>query len=170
MERNKTGSGNRKTKSNCSLFALLGLIVSANLTGCSSGAPILVTDPTEQPIKDGNDLLKDGKYLDAAEKFSLVIELKPKLAEGYTKRGIAEAALRQNDKALSDLNKSIDLDATDGEAFYTRGMVYYEKGETKKTYEDLQKAAGIYLKQGKKDECDKVVKKLDELSGVPHPQ
>ena len=80
------------------------------------------------------------EYDSALDDFSRFIQLEnePDNAEGYFGRGRIYAIKNEYDKALSDLNKSIELDPTNAEAFYIRGSVYGLLEDYDKMLADLQ--------------------------------
>ncbi|WP_048324347.1 tetratricopeptide repeat protein, partial [Crocosphaera watsonii] len=54
---------------------------------------------------------------------------------------------QQFDLALSDFNKTIELNPNDADAYGNRGIVYTIKGEFFKAIIDTEKAADLYRKQ-----------------------
>ena len=49
----------------------------------------------------------------------------------------------QNDKTIADYNNAIELNPRDAEAYYNRGIAYYNKGQYDQTISDYSKAIEI---------------------------
>ena len=51
---------------------------------------------------------------------------------------------RDYGKAIADCNQAIQANPHDSEAFMTRSLVYYRKGDKTKANEDMQRAVSIW--------------------------
>ena len=83
------------------------------------------------------------QYDKAIADYNKFIELNPKLAEAYRKRGMAYEDNRQYDKAISDFTKIIKLKPKDVEAYDLRAYAYESKGQDDKAIADFDKAIEI---------------------------
>lgn len=63
----------------------------------------------------------------------------------YYNRGVAYYNKRQDDKAVEDYNKAIELDPNYANAYNNRGLIYYNKGEYDMAIEDFNKAIKLNL-------------------------
>ena len=54
--------------------------------------------------------------------------------------------LKQYDQAIKDLNKVIEINPKDADAYYNRGLVYKELGDNKSSREDIKKAKDLGYK------------------------
>jgi tetratricopeptide (TPR) repeat protein len=62
-------------------------------------------------------------------------------AKAYLVRGLAKKSIRLYKSALSDFNKSIEWDPTNGQAFYSRGFLLSELGNRNAARKDFNTAA-----------------------------
>ena len=74
------------------------------------------------------------------------IQSEPKDAEFYNNRGMAYRDKGQYNQAISDYNKSLEINPTFAEAYYNRGRAYYLKREYDKSLEDIKKAQDLGYK------------------------
>ena len=65
-------------------------------------------------FKEGYDAFQARKYSQAVDKFSQAIQIAPTFAQAYHNRGLAQANLRQDNKAVADLLRGADLYAQQG--------------------------------------------------------
>lgn len=99
-----------------------------------------------------------GNQNDAIICFTKAIEINPQYAEAYLNRGLSYASseLKKYDQALSDFNKSIELNPNDNFfAYLSRGFIYYDKGNYDQVISDLgyviemrSDSADAYYKRG----------------------
>ena len=69
---------------------------------------------------------------------------KPSLdAEAYNNRGIAYVKKGQYDRAISDLNKAIEINPNLVEAYFLRGLAYRHRGQYDRAISDFTKAIEI---------------------------
>ena len=61
------------------------------------------------------------------------------IAWAFSNRCIARKALGEQDKALDDCNKAIDLDGKDAVAFQARGLILLDKGDNDRALADFDK-------------------------------
>lgn len=111
-----------------------------------------VQTEAEKAYADGMALIKDGKYEEAAGKFSDAVKADEKFGPAYLQRGICRAMLQEREDALKDLERAVELMPENYEAFYQKAMLLYTGGltdEAEKAFTDLagrfpEKAAGCY--------------------------
>jgi len=63
-----------------------------------------------------------------------------KFVVAYNIRGIAYWQKGDNDRAIADFDKAIELDPKDANPYYNRGLAYLKKGEHDRAITDLRKA------------------------------
>lgn len=84
-----------------------------------------------------------GNHNDAIILFTKAIEINPQYAEAYLNRGLSYASseFKKNEQAMSDFNKSIELNPKDNFFVYlSRGSLYYDKGNYRQAISDLDHA------------------------------
>lgn len=82
----------------------------------------------------------------ALEDFSKAIELDPSFAGAYNNRGGVLRRLGRFSLAIEDYKRSIEIDPS-APAYYNLGLVYAEIKETELARSNVQKAAGMGLKE-----------------------
>jgi len=94
-------------------------------------------------LKDeGNELLKNGKYALAAEKYSEAIEIAPN-AIFYSNRAQALIKLESFGLAIMDANEAIKCDPNYLKAYYRRGSANFALGKPKAALKDFRAVAAI---------------------------
>ena len=93
-----------------------GLALAYNSRGCAYFA--------EYELDNSADNLEN-----AITDFSKAIELIPKYAEAYNRRGGAYLSKGNSEDAIADFNKAIELNSEFAEAYHNRGLAYFTKGE-----------------------------------------
>lgn len=88
----------------------------------------------------GDELLKKNDFNVAVTRFNDAINLDPKYAEAYCKRGIAYGNLRQFQKTIDDCSKAIEIYPKYAGAYEERGVAYDNLGQYNKAIEDCSKA------------------------------
>jgi tetratricopeptide (TPR) repeat protein len=71
---------------------------------------------------------------------SKAIEIDPKVAQAFTKRGFVRQAKGDNDKAIADYDEAIRLDPKDAVAFVNRGIAWRAKGDNDRAIADYDEA------------------------------
>jgi tetratricopeptide (TPR) repeat protein len=74
----------------------------------------------------GIELMKEGKWEDAAKAFAEAIEEQPKDPVAYINFGNVLTAVGDTERAMSFYDKAIDLDENATAAYYSKGGVYYD--------------------------------------------
>ena len=95
----------------CLAFVLFGKISSAQTT-------------VLRLFDEAAELMENGKYKDAIEKYDSVTLFQTTNAKLYYNRALAQINLQNYGKALVDLNKTISLDTAMYDAYFNRGFVH----------------------------------------------
>ena len=85
-------------------------------------------------------LLQDGKYEEAVQAYTEIIEQNPNYVVAYFYRGNAYCNIEQHNKAIEDYSKAIALDPQYVAAFNNRGVAYRNIEQYDKAVEDYSKA------------------------------
>ncbi|WP_300366855.1 tetratricopeptide repeat protein [Brachyspira sp.] len=88
-----------------------------------------------QIIEITDDLLKE--YDENSEKYS---KYKSNISNAYYNRGVAQEKLRDNEEAIKDYNKAIELNPNDSNAYNNRGNVKSDLGLYEEAIKDYNKA------------------------------
>jgi len=64
-------------------------------------------------------------------------------AESYNNRGLSYLYLGQDDRALEDFNKAIELDQTVAIMYHNRGTLYLRTGNKRLAIADFQRACDL---------------------------
>ena len=88
----------------------------------------------------GVNLLNAGQWKESVPQFDLVIRVHPELARAYFYRGIAQYHEDEDEAALEDYNKAIELDNRFAEAYHARGLLHYRNEDQQPALADLNKA------------------------------
>ncbi|XP_065051782.1 serine/threonine-protein phosphatase 5-like [Rhopilema esculentum] len=120
-----------------------------------------VKEEAERIKNEANQLFKDGKYDKAVEKYSIAIEKNPFVAAYYGNRSICHFRLECFGLALSDGNKSIELDKKYVKGYYRRASANMALGKFKQSLKDYEAVAKVRPNdkdaQKKYTQCKKVV-------------
>lgn len=117
-------------------------------------------------LNDGTQLLSKGRYNQAVTELTYAIELEPKYAEAYIKRGRAKYHLARYQESIDDYTQTLSFNRYIADAYASRGDVYRALGDVQHAITDytasinarknalvLSKRAQIYLEIGKIDEA-----------------
>ena len=113
-------------------------------------------------LTHGTQLLRNGKSHKAISALTQAIEIEPKYAEAYIKRGLAYYYLAYYKKAIADYNQTLSLNEYSADAYASRGDAYLALGDETQAINDytvslkkrknarvLSKRAKVYLETGK---------------------
>ena len=92
-----------------------------------------------------------GDKLGAVEDFTQAIRLNPSDAVAYSNRGTIYSELKNYPLAVEDFAHSLRLNPNNASAFYSRGLVRRQLKDRTGAIEDFQKAASLFLEQGRAD-------------------
>lgn len=89
-----------------------------------------------------------GDFVKAMEYYNMSLDVAPGYGLAYYNRGTLLGMQNKYPEALEDLNKSIQYDATNPNAFLNRGLAYYYLKAMNSACADWQKAADMGLQKG----------------------
>ena len=127
---------------------LFALVVA--LTGCAAAPkgkppepPAPDTRTVEELTRSGNLNFSRGKYGEAVDDFSKVIQGGGGSAAVYTTRGRVYFEMGRYNDALADLDRAVGLAPGSDTAWNTRGYILYSMGRNEEALKDLDKALAI---------------------------
>jgi tetratricopeptide (TPR) repeat protein len=113
-------------------------------------------------FSNGTQFLRNGKTYKAITTLTQAIEIEPKYAEAYIKRGIAYYHLARYKEAIADYNQTLSLKSYLADAYASRGDAYLALGDVPQAINDytvslkkrknarvMSKRAKVYLETGK---------------------
>jgi tetratricopeptide (TPR) repeat protein len=115
-----------------------------------------VADPLFQT---GIKLIVEDQPREAIAKFDEVLVLKPDFAEGWNRRGDAYAALGDNDRALQEYARAIELNPYHFGALDSCGRIWLERGDYRTAAEFFRRALALNPNQA---ELAAVLARLEE--------
>lgn len=86
----------------------------------------------------------------------------PTDADGFMRRGLAYASMREFDRALADLTRACDLAPRDAQTHFDRGVIYAQDGQLKSALQDY--TAAITLQP---DDIDALLARAELLQSHP---
>ena len=117
-------------------------------------------------LTDGTQFLSEGKNYQAITALTQAIEIEPKYAEAYIKRGIAYYYLAHYKEAIADYTQTLSLKQYSADAYASRGDAYRALGDIPSAITDytaslkkrknarvMSKRAEVYLETGKINEA-----------------
>lgn len=130
------------------------LLVLTGVAGCITlgvGAwqlrlPKPLTDAQQTLYQEGVNKYEAGNYEGAVEDFNQAIELDPKNALAYNKRGDAYYRLGDYEQAQADSSQAISLNPQDANAYFDRGFAFSELGKYKEAIADYTQAIKLNSK------------------------
>ncbi|HVY04371.1 MAG TPA: tetratricopeptide repeat protein [Burkholderiales bacterium] len=101
-------------------------------------------DPVADPLfQTGMQMITEDEPRKAVEKFDQVIELKPGFAEVWNRRGNAWEALGEEELALADYRRSLELNPYEFGAMQSIADILMSRGEYRKAAEYFRQALEI---------------------------
>jgi tetratricopeptide (TPR) repeat protein len=91
-------------------------------------------------FKLADDFYRAGKYADAGQIYSDLIERYPKAKASYLRRGDCFASVQEFDKAIADFTTAITLAPEDPRAYLARSWAYLGKGAADRAMDDADEA------------------------------
>jgi tetratricopeptide (TPR) repeat protein len=108
------------------------------------GLWLRVDDPVLTPVfQTGISLVMERKIDEAIDKFNLVILLKPRFAEAWTKRGDAYMHLGDYERALADYEHALELNPYHFGVLESCGEIWLERRDARKAAEFFRRALEI---------------------------
>ncbi|MEH2438602.1 MAG: tetratricopeptide repeat protein [Nostoc sp.] len=105
-----------------------------------------LTNAQQTLYKEGVNKYEAGNYEGAIEDFNQAIELDPKNALAYNKRGDAYYRLGDYEQAQADSSQAILLNPQDANAYFDRGFAFSELGKYKEAIADYTQAIKLNSK------------------------
>ncbi|XP_063055636.1 sperm-associated antigen 1 [Engraulis encrasicolus] len=109
---------------------------------------------------EGNEMVKKGRYEDAAGKYSECLKLKPSECAVYTNRALCYVKLERFAEAKQDCDSALGLEPNNKKAFYRRAMAHKGLKDYVACSSDLQKV--LQLDPGVQ-EAEKELQEVKEL-------
>jgi tetratricopeptide (TPR) repeat protein len=106
----------------------------------------IFVSPSGKYIMEAASHLHKREYKEAVDDLSNVIQLNPKNANAYYKRGIIYEQLNQYQKAINDFSSATDLNSHYASAYCERGNSYFNLGQHQKAIQDCSKAINLNAK------------------------
>lgn len=98
-------------------------------------------DSSADPLfQTGMQLLAEDSPREALQKFDEVIVLKPEFAEVWNQRGNAWSALEEEDRALADYGRALELNPAEFASLQSCGEIWLTRGNYRKAAEFLRRA------------------------------
>ena len=91
----------------------------------------------------GIEKLSPGGYPEAMAHFNRALQIWPGYSEAYLSRAAAEHEQSQEEAALSDLEKALDLDPDSTRAYNQRGQIFLESGDTRKAIQEFSRSLQV---------------------------
>lgn len=92
------------------------------------------------PDYDKMTLVDTDRYQQAMAEYDRAIELDPKSAEAYYRRGFAELVHEETMKAIGDFDEAIKLNPQDARVYFMRSRAYEALGDEEKSKQDREEA------------------------------
>jgi tetratricopeptide (TPR) repeat protein len=89
-----------------------------------------------------------GDGVKAMEYYDKAVKMAPYFALAYYNRGTLLGMQKQYNSSLQDLNKSIEIDPSNGNAFVNRGLAYFYLKDMDKACESWEQAARMGMDKG----------------------
>lgn len=125
--------------------------LTAGLLFAACGAPAEVK--IEITLELAQQYLSEGRYEEAIEAFTTLIEIDPKNEVLYMGRADAYTYLEQYPEAVGDYSTVVTLNDANVEAYIYRGVLNYVQGDAQAGEDDLNHVSGLSNEQGSNDEA-----------------
>ena len=114
----------------------------------SEAAPDSIPEPTvnrqesgwKKYYQRGIEAAQDGEYERAIAQYNRAIQLRPQIAEVYSKRGFARFKLGEHQAAFTDYTQALQFKPQLAEVYYYRGMTRFSLGYPQSAIEDYTQA------------------------------
>ena len=151
----------------CGAYFALGDLAKAN-ADCTKG---LEVNPRSASLYNarGNIRLAQDNYEGAIQDYSRAIDINNETADqrrnqaAYSNRASARFQLRDFQGALNDLNRALEIKPDAAEDYYKRGLIQVAMDDRESGRADLEKAAELYVQQGRTDSHQNVLAMMEQL-------
>ena len=106
---------------------------------------------------------KLGNAKGALQDYNRALELNPDYIEAYGNRAVVYSELGDRKAAIADYDKILEHHPNLAEVYYNRGGARYQLGDKEGAVEDLQVAANLFERQGKRTGYQQVHELLDQI-------
>jgi serine/threonine-protein kinase len=153
----------------CSAYFAIEDYDKAN-TDCTNG---LAINPRGAALYNGRGNIRLGQadFDGAIQDYSRTIELGDEVGgdprrqqAAYSNRASARFSLQDIDGALSDINVALELKPDAAEDYLKRGLVHVALEDPDSARTDMQKAADLYVQQGRTDSHQNVLNLMKQLN------
>jgi len=105
-------------------------------------------DPDKAEIFFGFGVLlsESKKYRESKKMYDKAIEIDPKYSKAYHNRGLDHCRTGDFDLATLDFYKVIELEPDNGQVYNDRAVIFFEKKEYSKCWDDIHKAESLNYK------------------------
>ena len=120
-------------------IAFLALTAMTFFAGCAKMK-------ANKEIKNGDALLKEGKFDEAIGEYTKAIELfvdNEDKAEAYNNRGVAKGKKGDYDGAIADYTKAIELKPDYATAYHNRGYAFFKNNDFENAEKDFDAAINL---------------------------
>lgn len=114
-------------------------------------------------FKQAFEKYQKGDYQGAIASLNQAIRINPREAKFYYSRGLVHRRLLDSRAALTDYTLAIQFDPNFADAYYNRGNAHLTVGNQPEAIKDYQKAANLYLKQGKLEDSQDALNRVKSL-------
>ncbi len=104
-------------------------------------------------LEEGADLLEQGNYEEALDRFNTVIEMYEN-PEVYYNIGYIKASQKKYDESIIAFRRAIKIDEKFARAYRALGEVYLKTGQKDRAEEMMQRAGEVYMEQNKTREAE----------------
>jgi len=107
----------------------------------AAGAP--VPEPAREAYRQGNELVRGGRYAEAAERFATAARLAPAFVQAINNRGVARAGLGDRDGAAADFGEAARLSPDAVQPHVNLGGILALRGEFADAETQYRRAGAI---------------------------
>ncbi|MCP4717042.1 MAG: tetratricopeptide repeat protein [Deltaproteobacteria bacterium] len=120
-------------------------------------------EQADQIMESGKVLAEEGKYEEAAQEYSKILEVYEN-PEVYYNLGYIKASQKKYDESILNFRKAINIDQRYAKAYEALGEVYLKTGQTAKAEELMQRAGEIYMQKSMSKEAESAFNEVLKLN------
>ena len=114
-------------------------------------------------VNRGNARDDSGDSQGAIADYNEAVRINPSDSKAYYNRGVTRSRLGDNKGAIADFNEALRINPNYAKAYNVRGYARAELGDKQGAIQDFQKAAGLFQKQGDRDNYNRAINNLNKL-------